>query len=66
MKVDRAPGPFWSILVEIGFFGWLGSVVLIIFKGFYDNGKIHKKFALYGLLSFLLSFSIWVVASLKA
>jgi len=66
MKVDRAPGPFWSILVEIGFFGWLGSVVLIIFKGFSDNGKMHKKFALYGVLSFLLSFSIWIVALLKA
>ena len=66
MKVDRAPGPFWSILVEIGFFGWIGSVVLIIFKGFSDNGKIHKKFALYSALSFLLSFTIWVVASLKA
>ena len=66
MKVDRAPGPFWSILVEIGFFGWLGSVLLIIFKGFSDNGKIHKKFALYSVLSFLLSFTIWVVASLKA
>ena len=66
MKVDRAPGPFWSILVEIGFFGWIGSVVLIIFKGFSDNGKIHKKFALYSVLSFLLSFTIWVVASLKA
>jgi hypothetical protein len=66
MKVDRAPDPFWSILVEFCFFGWLGSVVLIIFKGFSDNGKIHKKFVLYGMLSFLLSFSIWVVASLKA
>ena len=66
MKVDRAPDPFWSILLEIGFFGWLGSVLFIIFKGFSDNGKIHKKFALYGVLSFLLSFSIWVAALLKA
>jgi hypothetical protein len=66
MKIDRAPDPFWSILVEVGFFGWLGSVVLIIFKGFSDNGKMHRKFALYGVLSFLLSFSIWIVALLKA
>ena len=66
MKVDRAPDPFWSILLEIGFFGWVGSVLFIIFKGFSDNGKIHKKFALYSVLSFLLSFTIWVVASLNA
>lgn len=66
MKVDRAPDPFWSILVEIGLLGWIGSVIFIIFKGLSINGEINKKFILYGVLSFLLTFTIWVAALLKA
>ncbi len=65
LKVDRAPNPFWSVLVEISFFGWIGSVIFVIFKGLSDNGKINKKFALYGVLSFLVTFAIWVAALLK-
>jgi hypothetical protein len=65
MKVDRAPRPFWSVLGEIGFFGWVVSVIFMIFRGFDDNGKI-KKFALYGALSFTFAFALWVVSLLKA
>jgi hypothetical protein len=66
MKVDRAPAPFWSLLAEIGFFGWLGSVLFIIFKGFSDDGKIDKRGLLYGLLSFSVTFTLWIGALLKA
>ena len=66
MKVDRAPGPFWSLLVEIGFLGWVGSVIFIIFKGFDYNGKIQKRDSLYGLISFFVTFIIWIAALLKA
>jgi len=66
MKVDRAPKPFWSLLVELSFFAWVGSVIFIILKGIGDDGRINKRFALYGALSFLLTFAIWVVASLRA
>jgi hypothetical protein len=65
LTVGRAPDPFWSVLVEIGFFGWVGSVVFLIFKGFSDDGKI-KKASVYGIVSFLLTFGLWVVALLKA
>ncbi len=57
LTVDRAPDPFWSVLVEIGFFGWIGSVVFLIFKGFGDDGKI-KKASVYGIVSFLLTFAL--------
>jgi hypothetical protein len=65
MTVDRAPDPFWAVLVEIGFFGWVGSVVFLIFKGFSDDGKIRKA-SVYGIVSFLLTFGVWVAALLKA
>ncbi|MFA6056298.1 MAG: hypothetical protein WC769_13095 [Thermodesulfovibrionales bacterium] len=66
MKVDRAPNPVWSVLVEAGFFGWIASIIFLIFKGIDDTGKTRGRFALYGALSFIFSFAIWVVSLLKA
>ncbi len=66
MKYDRAPVPLWSVLSEIGFVGWIISVIFIIVKGFENNGKLRKKFALYGILLFILTFALWVVSLLKA
>jgi hypothetical protein len=66
MRVDKMPDPFWSLLVEIGFFGWVGSVIFTIWKGFNFFGEINIKKAFYGIALFLLSFSLWVVALLKA
>jgi len=66
MKVDRVPAPFWSLLVEISFFGWIGSVLFIILTGFSDSGRMNKKFVLYGIIFFSLNFTIWIVALIKA
>lgn len=66
MKVDRAPDPFWSVLAEAGFFGWIGSIFFIIFKGFSNDGKINIKVSLYGILFFCTAFILWITALLKA
>lgn len=66
MRVNRAPALFWSVLAEVGFLGWVVSVIFIIFKGFDDNGKLRKRFAFYGVLSFILTFAVWVMSLLKA
>jgi hypothetical protein len=65
LTVGRAPDPLWSVLVEIGFFGWVGSVVFLIFRGFSDDGKIERA-SVYGIISFLLTFGLWVAALLRA
>jgi hypothetical protein len=66
LTVDRVPDPFWSVIVEAGLFGWIGSVLFLIMKGLSAEGKIQKKFALYGILSFLCTFTMWITALLKA
>jgi hypothetical protein len=66
MKVDRAPSVGWSISAEVGFIGWLVSVVFIIFKGFDENGKPKKRFIMYGFSSFFFTFVLWVISLLKA
>ena len=66
MKVDRAPDPVWSVLVEASFFGWISSVLYTIWKAFDHTGRLRKRSALYGLLFFVATFGLWVISLLKA
>ncbi|MEJ2683898.1 MAG: hypothetical protein P8Z71_05830 [Candidatus Sulfobium sp.] len=66
MKVDRAPAPGWAVVVEASFFGWVASVVFVIFRGFDEKGMMRARPALYGFLFFTLSFTLWVISLLKA
>lgn len=66
LKQDRAPDVLWTVLAEAGFFGWVGSVVFIIFKGFENMGRIRGRHMLYGIVSFGLTFALWIAALLKA
>ncbi len=66
MKTDRAPDPVWSVFAEAAFFGWVSSVLYTIWKAFDGEGKLRGRPALYGLLSFMVTFGLWVIALLKA
>ena len=42
LKTDRAPSVFWSVLAEIGFFGWAGSALFTALRGVHqeeDTGR---------------------------
>lgn len=53
-----------SLMVQIGFFGWIGSTIAFIFKGFDDNNElISRKALLWGIL-IVLFYAIWI-AGLK-
>ena len=66
MNVDKAPDPFWSFLMATGFVGWIGSVGFFIFRGFTDKGMVNKKALLYGVVSFSITFIVWIIALVKA
>jgi hypothetical protein len=66
LKIDRAPNPLWAVLAEAGLWGWIVSVIFIIVKGMDFHGKPVRRFALYGFLSFVLTFALWIVAMIKA
>jgi hypothetical protein len=66
MTVDRAPDPFWSAMVEIGFFGWVGSVLFIISRTFNAAGRMHLKPVILGIVSFVFTFSLWVAGLMRA
>jgi len=47
---------FWSVIVEIGFLGWLGSAVAFIFRAIDDDNNLKKRqAALWGTLIPLFS-----------
>ena len=66
MRINRAPAPAWAFLAELGFLGWIVSVLFIIWKAFDERGKPVERQPLYGLVSFVLTFALWVVSLLKA
>ncbi|MDA8169843.1 MAG: hypothetical protein M0Z59_09155 [Nitrospiraceae bacterium] len=66
LKTDRAPSVFWSVLAEIGFFGWAGSALFTALRGFEKTGRLRKRPALYGVLSFAAFAVIWAVSLLRA
>jgi len=57
----------WTILMELGLLGWVGTVITYILK----NGEIRVyQFSLkiipYGVIIFLLFYLLWIVGMLKA
>jgi len=62
---DR-PDYFWSIVLEIGFFGWVGATVGFIMQVFQgEKGFVTKRALGWGTL-FLISYFIWILGMLKA
>jgi tetratricopeptide (TPR) repeat protein len=62
---DR-PDYFWSIVLEIGFFGWVGAVVgfiMQVFRG--EKGFVVRRALGWGSL-FLISYATWIIGMLKA
>jgi hypothetical protein len=66
LRSDSAPDPAWSLLAGVGFIGWIGSVLFLIFRGLGDDARLRWGQALWGALCFALAYAVWVTALLKA
>jgi hypothetical protein len=63
-----SPSTPWSIIVEIGFLGWIGSVVGFIMFACKDSGEARlfaRPALVWGCLS-LIFFALWIVAMMRA
>ena len=66
--IRPAPDRFWSLMVELGLLGWLGTMVLFIVLWFRNGqGRKASAFSLlaWGVLS-IVFFVLWIVAMIKA
>lgn len=66
MTVDRAPDPVWSVVLEASLFAWISSAIFTILKGFDDKGALSRKSFVLGMLSFVITFTVWIASLLKA
>ena len=60
METDRPPFTFPSIMSAIGFFGWVSSILLFIFKALSRQGHLKKRPAILFVSTFLLFYNIWI------
>ncbi len=60
LEAERPPSTFASIVNEVGFFGWIASVLLFIFKALSPEGTVKKKPAIFFITAFSLFYSIWI------
>lgn len=52
---------FWSIIVELGFFGWIGSTIAFIFRGIDENDHLVKRKALFWGVSIVVFYALWII-----
>lgn len=68
IQKSKTPGIFWSIIVEVGFFGWIGSVIGFIIFALASN-KEGKKSYLSGFRWIALGsvfYFLWIVGMMRA
>ncbi len=62
------PSTFWSIIVEIGFLGWIGSVIGLLLsahKGEREARFLTSQAIAWGTLT-LMFFTLWLIGMIKA
>lgn len=60
LSYENTPSVFWSVVLVFSLLGWIGSVFLIIIKGF--KTPLDKKQLLTGVVSFFLFFFLWLLS----
>lgn len=66
LKMPLKPHAGWSIVLEIGFWGWVSGVLLFIFTGFNAEHRVIPKRGLLlgGLIIFF--YTLWIVGMMNA
>ena len=64
--MEREISTFWSIILEIGFFGWIGSTIAFIFQGISQDDKLIKGKALFWGIMIVLFYALWIMGMRNA
>ena len=66
LKTPTEPSVFWSIIVEIGFLGWIVSSIGFIFRVFTEQKGFNPKRALVWGILIIFFYTFWIVGMLNA
>lgn len=66
LKQPIKPDPLWSVVLEIGFFGWVAGALLFIFRAFHSGQQMIIKRGLFwgGIVIFF--YALWILGMMKA
>jgi len=57
---------FWSVIVEVGFFGWVGSTIAFIFKAITPDNKLVKRNAIIWGALIVAFYALWIAGLVNA
>ena len=66
LKRPQRPYTGWSILLEIGFWGWVSGVLLFIVTGFSSENQVIPKRGLLLVGLILFFYALWIVGMMNA
>lgn len=55
------PSIIWTLVVLIGFIGWVGSTFGFIFQGITRDNRLEKKKAFRWGILIIISYALWVI-----
>ncbi len=66
-KSDGFPDTHWTLVLEIGFFGWIGTTITFLILAQRDTGKRPPTLrVLISVALFLVFFTLWILGMIKA
>ena len=66
LRMKTSPNIFWSVILEIGFLGWIGCAIGFIFRVFIGEKGFNPKRAFFWGTLILLFYALWIVGMLRA
>jgi hypothetical protein len=66
LRMKTAPDVFWSMMVEVGFLGWIGCAIGFILRVFIGKKGFNSKRAFFWGVLIILFYTVWIVAMLRA
>ncbi|MFH1624726.1 MAG: hypothetical protein ABID54_06165 [Pseudomonadota bacterium] len=66
LKKNLAPNVFWSVILEVGFLGWIGCIIGFIFRVFTgEKGFDGRRALLWGGV-IIIFYALWIVGMIRA
>jgi hypothetical protein len=66
LKRPMRPYAGWSIILEVGFWGWITATLLFIFRAFKSEHQLNMRRGLFwgGIMTFF--YSLWIIGMMNA
>ena len=62
LRPDKSPDAFWSLIVVLSFFGWIGAAFGFIYRAWDATGGFHGLAALRWGIGVVGCFALWILS----